>query len=315
MLGSVPGCMNSGDKKILRIGYVYGPSELLHTAAQQIAAQINEESGGAIEVRLYPSGQLGNERELLEALRLGAIDMFIGGLAMAGWYIPEYGMVEAPFLWRDYDHINLVWGSSLGGEIRQTMFDRSGLTLHQPWFRGPRYLTTTSKIIKHPDDLVGLKLRVPELEVYIKSWQTFGANVTPLPFTDMFMALKLGVVEGQENPLATIYGNSLHEVQKYVMQTKHLIGFYLPVTGPFLAKRFTADEQVLIMNALDAATLFHNDTVERSEQEYKEKLEAAGVEFIAIDNEPFRKLAREKIPAKFSDTWKEGMYQAISEAR
>lgn len=309
------GCASRSGTKLMRIAYVSGPSELLHVAAQRIAEQIEVDSEGRIEVRLYPSGQLGNEREMLEGLRLGAVDLVVNGLSLVGWYAPEYGMVEAPFLWRDDEHINLVWNGPLGIEIREAMHNRAALTLHQPWFRGPRYLTTTSKIIKHPDDLVGLKLRVPELEVYIKSWQTFGANVTPIPFTDMFMALKLGVVEGQENPLATIYGNNLHEVQKYIMQTKHLIGFYIPATGPYLAKRYTPDEQALILNAVDSATRFHNDAVASSEQDYQSNLEAAGVEFIAIDNEPFRAIAREKIPPQFAGIWKDGMYQAISETR
>ena len=315
LTGGLVGCGANSDKKVLRIAYVSGPSELLHEAAEKIAEQIESDSKGQIEVRLYPSGQLGNDRELIEGLRLGGIDMVISGLAVVGWYAPQYGMVEAPFLWRDYEHINRVWGGPLGLEIRNAMLQSADLTLHEPWFRGPRYLTTTSKIIQHPDDLVGMKLRVPELEVYIKSWQTFGANVTPIPFTDMFMALKLGVVEGQENPLATIYGNSLHEVQKYIMETKHLIGFYIPATGPYMAKRFTHEEQALIMRALAVATRFHNDTVASSEADYKKKLEAAGVEFVAIDNKPFRSIARKKIPQQFADSWKAGMYEAISEAR
>lgn len=300
------------DRMIFRIAYVSGPTELLHDAAQNMAQRIEEASNGQIDVRLYPSGQLGNDRELVETLRLGGVDMVITGLALVGWYTPEYSMAEAPFLWRDYEHIDLVWQGSIGREIRDTMRERTDLVLRDPWFRGPRYLTTTSKIIKHPDDLVGLKLRVPELEVYIKSWQTFGANVTPLPFTDMFMALKLGVVEGQENPLATIYGNNLHEVQRYVMETKHLIGFYVPATGPYFERRYSETEQQLILNALDAATRYHNDEVANSESDYREKLKAAGVQFIEIDSEPFRELARQQIPPQFAETWKPGLYETIS---
>lgn len=303
---------DDAEQKVFRVAYVSGPTELLHDAARNMAKRIEAESAGRIEVRLYPSGQLGNDRELIESLRLGGIDMVITGLAMVGWYAPEYSMVEAPFLWRDYGHIEQVWQGPIGREIRDTMHKRTDLELRDPWFRGPRYLTTTSKIISHPDDLVGLKLRVPELEVYIKSWQTFGANVTPLPFTDMFMALKLGVVEGQENPLATIYGNNLHEAQHYVMETKHLIGFYVPATGPYFQRRYSKAERRLINDALAAATRYHNDEVANSESEYREKLIAAGVEFIAIDNEPFRELARRQIPTQFADTWKPGLYEAIS---
>ena len=204
------GCGRSGPQpKVVRLAYTSGPSELLHRAAVQFAEQIKTESNGKMTVRLYPSGQLGNERELIEGLKLGSVDMIVTGLAIIGWYAPEYGAFEAPFLWRDYAHVEQVWNGAIGEEVRRVMQKNSGARLMQPWFRGPRYLTTTSRKVQSLDDLKGLKLRVPELEIYMKSWQAFGANVTPIPFADIFMALKLGVVEGQETPLETTYATHL----------------------------------------------------------------------------------------------------------
>jgi tripartite ATP-independent transporter DctP family solute receptor len=310
------GCSRpQSEEKVLRMAYVNGPTELMHRAAGVFARRVEERSDGRIRVQLYPSGQLGNERELVEGLKLGSVDMVVTGLAIIGWYAPEYGVTESPFIWRDYVHVETVWNGEVGQELRQAIFEKSGTRLLQPWYRGPRYLTTTNKKIQHPGDLKGLKLRVPELDVYIKSWQTFGANVTPLPFTDMFMALKLGVVEGQENPLATIYGNNLHEVQKYIMQTEHLIGFYTPVIGPYFERRFDEDERKIVLEALDHATKWHNREVGRAEAEYREKIEAAGCEFVPVDREAFRKLAKEKIPKMFEKSWKPGLYRRVIEAR
>jgi tripartite ATP-independent transporter DctP family solute receptor len=307
------GCGKPRETKVIRVAYVSGPTELLHRAAQRFAQRVEEDSDGALEVRLYPSGQLGDDREILEGLKLRSIDVMISGCAIIGWYAPEYGVTEAPFVWRDYDHIDRVWNGDFGENLRETMRRRAGVRMLHPWYRGPRYLTTTSKKIHHPADLEGLKLRVPELEVYIKTWQTFGANVTPLPFTDMFMALKLGVVEGQENPLATIYGNNLHEVQKYIMETKHLIGFYLFSVGDHFDDRFTAPERAIILDAARDATEWHNQEVARSETDYRERLEAAGCEFVPVDRDAFRRLAQEKIPPLFEGTWKDGLYRKISE--
>lgn len=303
----------AGEPKVLRVAYVSGPSELLHDAAVRMAGRIREASGGAIEVRLFPSGQLGNDRELIEGLKLRSVDMIISGTAMVGWYAPEYGVIEAPFVWRDYEHIERVWNGPAGADLRAIMERRAGARLLRPWYRGPRYLTTTSRKVLSPDDLRGLKLRVPELEVYIKAWQIFGASVTPIPFTDMFMALKLGVVEGQENPLATIVANHLDEVQKYVMETRHLIGFYIPAHGPSFERRFDEAESRLILDAFDEATAWHNLEVERTEAEYRAKLVAAGVEFVSLDVEPFRVLASERLPPLFSKVWKPGLYQRISD--
>ena len=309
----LPGCGKQPDEKIIRMGYVSGPTVLLHSAAQEFADRVAERSGGKLRVRLYPSGQLGDDRETVEGLRLRSIDMTVMGCAFIGWYAPEYGMVEAPFVWRDYQHIDRVWHGEIGEELRQTLRERAGLEMRHLWYRGPRYLTTTSKKIHSPEDLRGLKLRVPELEVFIKSWQTFGANTTPLPFTDMFMALKLGVVEGQENPLATILGNNLHEVQRYIMETRHLIGFYVFCTGPHFDERFTEQERKIILEAAQYATDWHNREVERSEADYRRILTEAGVEFVPVDREAFLTLAKEKIPEQFEQTWKPGLYRRILE--
>ena len=309
----ISGCARQTDEKIIRMAYVSGPTELLHRGAEDFARRVADKSNGKLRVRLYPSGQLGDDRETVEGMKLRSIDMTVMGCAIIGWYAPEYGVAEAPFVFRDYEHIEHVWSGPIGDELRDAMQSRTGVRMLHIWYRGPRYLTTTSRKIHSPDDLRGLKLRVPELEVYIKSWQTFGANVTPLPFTDMFMALKLGVVEGQENPLATILGNNLHEVQKYVMETQHLIGFYIFCVGPYFDEYFTKDEQKIILEAARESTDWHNREVERSESEYRKEIEAAGVEFVSVDREAFRKLAKERIPALFEKTWKPGLYRRIQE--
>jgi len=308
-----PGCRPATQEKVIRVAYVSGPTVLLHRAAEHFADLVAERSEGRLRVKLYPGGQLGDDRETVEGMKLRSIDMTIMGCALIGWYAPEFGVVEAPFVWRNYEHIDRVWRSEIGDELRAVMRQRAGVEMRHLWYRGPRYLTTTEKKIRTPGDLRGLKLRVPELEVYIKSWQTFGANTTPLPFTDMFMALKLGVVDGQENPLATIYGNNLHEVQKYVMETKHLIGFYVFCTGPYLDERFTERERETILEAARDATQWHNQEVERAEADYREKLTAAGVEFVPVDREALLSLAKEKIPAQSERTWQTGLYERILE--
>lgn len=313
LVASVAGCARKRDEKIIRMAYVSGPTVLLHRAAERFADRVEEKSHGHLRVKLYPGGQLGDDRETVEGMKLGSIDMTVMGGALIGWYAPEYGVIEAPFVWRDYEHIDHVWRGEIGDDLRKTMRERAGVEMLHVWYRGPRYLTTTSKKVHVPEDLRGLKLRVPELEVYIKSWQTFGANTTPLPFTDMFMALKLGVVEGQENPLATIYGNHLHEVQKYIMETKHLIGFYIFCVGPHFDERFTPDERKIILDAADEATRWHNREVERAEADYRAKLTEAGVEFVPVDREAFLSLAKKKIPPQFEGIWKPGLYRRILE--
>jgi tripartite ATP-independent transporter DctP family solute receptor len=301
--------------KLFRVAYVYGQTELVHKAAERFAEQVEKESGGSIDVRLFPNGQLGKERETFEGLRLHSIDMMIAGSSILGWYTPEYAVIDTPFLFRDYEHIEKVWQSSIGEEMRQTMKQRSGAEMLELWFRGPRYLTTTSKIVKTPNDLSGFKLRVPEFEIYLKSWQAFGANVTPVPITDLFMALKLGVVEGQENPLATIAGNNLYEVQKYIMRTKHLLGIFIICIDQTFYDRFTETEQAVIFKAMKDATAWHNAELLSAEKEYERQLQDSGAEFIDVDREAFGKLAREKIPPLFEKRWAPDILKRINDTK
>jgi TRAP-type C4-dicarboxylate transport system substrate-binding protein len=137
--------------------------------------------------------------------------MVLTGPATIGWYAPSYGAIEAPFMFRSYDHLQKVLDGEVGREIEERMRVNRGIHFISYWFRGPRYLTTTNRIVRSPEDLEGLKLRVPELPTYIKSWKVFGANPTPIGYSDMFMALKQGVVDGQENPLEVIYPSHLYE--------------------------------------------------------------------------------------------------------
>jgi len=303
--------MEKDGKQELRIAYVMAPGGTSHAAALKIGELVEKYSKGEIKTRLYPNGVLGNERILIEGLNLGSQDIVITGTAVIGWYIPEYGLLEAPFLFRDYDHLDKVLDGEIGEEIEQRIFDNSRLRFLAYLHRGSRYLTTTNVEIRTPEDLNGLKMRVPELPVYIKSWDIFGANPTPIAYSDMFMALKQGVVDGQENPLEVIYTSHLYETQSYVMNTRHLVGFYAVAVGNRFCEKYSEEDQKIIRKAVLEAAKYQNDLVQEFEKEYKRKLEEHGVKFIDVDREAFEKLAKEKLPPEFKDSWEPGVFERI----
>jgi tripartite ATP-independent transporter DctP family solute receptor len=298
-----------------RLAYVMSPGGLVHDGAKKFADLVYLKTNGKIRVKLYPGGQLGNERVLTEGLSLGSMDAVLTGASIIGWYAPEYSAVEAPFVFRDYTHLDKVMAGEIGQEIQTEMENRRGISMLSYWYRGPRYLTTSDKKVKTPSDLAGMKLRVPELPTYIKSWKIFGANTTPIPYSDMFMALKLGVVEGQENPLEVIYTSNLQEVQKYVMETKHLVSFYIFSVGERFYEYFSEENQKHIQEALKEATQYHNDLVVQYEADYRRKLTEAGMEFIEVNQNAFRTLAVEKLPLEFGKSWKKGFYERISKMK
>ena len=237
--------------------------------------------------------------------------MIIAGPSIIGWNAPQFSVVEAPFVFRSYNHMEKVMNGDIGREIETAMYKQRKIHFLAFLHRGPRYLTTTNTVIKTPQDLEGLKLRVPELPIYIKSWRTFGANPTPLAYSDMFMALKQGVVEGQENPLEVIYTSHLYETQKYIMETKHLISLYVASIGDYFFDKFNQYEQKLIIEAINEAADYQNELVKKYDAGFKEKLIKSGVEFIKVDKEAFEDLAVKTLPDLFRDRWAPNIYERI----
>ena len=308
-------CSGKKDYKEFRLAYVMAQGGTSHAAAEKFGALVEHRSAGKIKVKLYPNGILGNDRILIEGLSLRSVDMVISGPSIIGWYTPEYGVFEAPFIFRDYDHMDKVMNGEIGNEIETAMYDKRKIHFLSIFYRGPRYLTTTNKIVRTPDDLRGLKLRVPELPIYIKSWKVFGANPTPLAYSDMFMALKQGVVNGQENPLEVIYSSHLYETQKYAMRTDHLLSCYFAAVGDNFYEKFDVAEQSILKEAIEEAAHYQNDLMKQYEIEYIRELEKSGVEFIDVDKESFEKLALEKLPEMFQDIWAPNIYQRIKNVK
>jgi TRAP-type transport system periplasmic protein len=304
-------CSENKQYKEFRLAYVMAPGGTSHSAAEKFSELVYKRSGGKIRVKLYPNGILGNDRILVEGLRLRSIDMIIAGPSIIGWNAPQFSVIEAPFVFRSYEHMEKVMYGEIGKEIETAMYKQRKIHFLAFLHRGPRYLTTTNTIIQEPKDLQGLKLRVPELPIYIKSWRTFGANPTPLAYSDMFMALKQGVVDGQENPLEVIYTSHLYETQKYIMETKHLISFYVASIGDYFYEKFTDQEQHLLTEAIKDAAVYQNDLVIKYDAEFREKLIASGVEFIEVNMEAFEELAVETLPDLFRDRWAPNIYERI----
>ncbi len=312
---NLPGCESLGkyDKgeSELKLAYVMAPGGTVHEGALEFARLVEKNTEGEVKVKIYANGQLGNDRELNESLILGSVDMVITGPSVIGWYAPGYGAIEAPFIFRSYEHLKNVLNSTIGKEI-ETILLKKGIHFVSYWLRGPRYLTTTNLKIKSPDDLQGLKLRVPELPTYIRSWKVFGANPTPLPYSDMFMALKQGVVDGQENPLEVIYTSHIYEAQKYIMETEHLLGVYIVETGDQFYTKFSKKNQEIILDAVMKAEVFQNNLMKEYEMKYRNEIEASGVEFISVDRKAFEELAMKVIPPYFKDIWLPDLFERIA---
>ena len=237
----------------LKLAYVMAPQGAYHEAAQRFSSDVNERTNGKVRIDIKHSAQLGTDRKLTEGLVLGSVDMALSGFASVSGYIPEYEPLEAPFVYRDYEHMRDVLAGEIGKEAEETLWKRKGIRILSWWPRGPRNLTA-NKPVRTQEDLAGLKIRVPELPHYIATWEMLGANPTPITYSEMFMALKQGVVEAQEHPLEVIFTAGLYDVQTHVMRTDHLLSAYMLMIGkPALGKLTEEQKKIIRQEAGEAA--------------------------------------------------------------
>lgn len=213
----------------LRFGHLANEQNIWHQAAEKFKEEVEANSDGQIEVRLYPSEQLGNEMDVINSIQLGTADMTITGESLQNW-APKAAMMAVPYAFRDSEHLHATVSGEIGADIEAQITERTNL-VPLAWFeRGPRELTS-NRPIRNPDELDGLRLRVPNVPLFVDTWQALGARPTPMAFSEVFTALQQNTLEGQENPLSLIESASFNEVQDYVNMTGHVRSWIYVVIG------------------------------------------------------------------------------------
>lgn len=297
----------------LKMAYTMPPVGSIQAAIEEFARLVEEKTNGEVVIELFPNGALGNDTELLEGLAFGSVDIAIGGFAPYLEIAPEFGALEAPFNYRDLDHMMAVLNGEIGQEFKDALLSRRNLKVFSFFPRGPRMLTA-NRPVPDLESLRGMKLRVPPLPVYMEPWRILGANTTPVDYSELFMALKQGVVEGQENPLATIDALNMSSVQGYVMETRHMMNAFTMSMDNDRFNELTASQQRAIEEAATEAALYEMELMLENESALQEKLESEGMVFVAIDNmEAFRAPVVANLPEIFRDTWAPGLWDRIQD--
>ncbi len=303
-----------GEAATARLAHGLAIGSAIDRAGNLIARIVREKSNGTLNIQVYPSAQLGKDRDILEQLQLGSIEINIQGDVLISTLVPEWGLVlTTPFVIRDKEHFRKIVDGPLTAPMYEAMLQRKGIR-NLGWIdRGPRYLTS-NKPINQPSELRGLKIRVPEVETYVAAWKMLGATVTPLDFSELFLALRQGTVDAEENPLEVIHNNSLNEVQKYVNLTAHLYtGFEIVVSEKWF-KSLSPELQKIIADAAKEAVEAGNREQATEELEYERKLKEKGMIFNPVDRAKFEEALRD-LPKQFQAKWKPGFYEAVKDVR
>jgi len=268
----------------LTFGHVGEPGSLFALSAEEFARRANERLDG-FEVVVYGSSQLGGDELLLQKIKLGTVDFALPSTVMSS-QIDEFGLFEMPYLVRDRAHMREIEKEVVWPELAP-LAEQEGYRIIALWENGFRHVTNNTRPIASPDDLSGIKLRTPRGIWRVKFFQTLGANPTPMALSEVFIGLQTGVIDGQENPLAQIWGSKLYEVQEHLSLTGHV---YTPGYVVVSASHWTAlpadVRRILEEEALSVQTFVH-DTAARLDDELLAQFEAEGVKVTRPDRDAF----------------------------
>ncbi len=282
---SVP-CLQA-KTKVLKIGHFANAQHAGNEAAQMFAAMVKIRTKGSVEVKIYPDNQLGAPPEVLEQNVLGAIDMSLPTQGQLAKYSQKFGCVMLPFAYSGYDHAYRV----LDGPFLKWAspdLEKIGLVFLSNWEWGFRNLTNSVRPINKPDDVKGLKIRTPPELSNQSAVEALGGNAVTISFSELPMALKQGVVDGQENPVSVIYAYKIYETQKYLAMTGHTYNSMVHVISKKTWDTLTASEQKIVREESKRAGNYMREQLRAAEGDQVEKLKQLGMEVTYPDTSLFK---------------------------
>ncbi len=264
------------------------PSHPVNKRAQEAIDRIKAATGGRLEIRLFPANQLGSDTDLLSQVRNGGVEFFNQASSVLSTLVPAAGIVNTGFAFNDYDQVWKAMDGALGKYVR-AQIEKAGLvTVSRPWDNGFRQVTTSSMPVKTPDDLRGLKLRVPAAPMLSTLFAALGASPTPINFNEVYSALQTRLVEGQENPLAIISTARLYEVQKYCSLTNHVWDAYWILGNRKAMERLPKDIQEIVTREFEKSAVDERADIAALSLSLRADLQAKGLQFVEVDKKVFK---------------------------
>lgn len=295
----------------LKWAHVYEVAEPYHTEALWAAEEIKKRTGGRYEIGVFPASQLGNENQINEGLGLGTVDIIYTGTSFAGSIHKPLSISGAPFMMRDFDHWKAYRDSKLFRDIAKGYEDKTRHKIEALTYYGER-MVTANKEIKKPEDMKGMKLRVPPAPLYLMLAKSVGANATPIAFAEVYLALQQGTVDGQENPLPTIMAKKFYEVQSHIMLTGHIAESLLTIVGGHVWSKLSDADKKIFDEVLTQAASKATEQIRVSEQKTADELRKLGKTVVTVDRAAFRQAAMKlHNDASAGAGWSQAEYDAL----
>jgi len=273
----------------LKWAHVYETSEPFHKYSVWAGDEIKKRTNGRYEVQVFPASTLGKEADINQGLTLGTVDIILSGASFAGRTYTPLAISYFPFIFRDAEHQLKYAKSDVFKELAKGYDDKSGNHITALSYYGARHVTSSAaRPVAKPEDMKGLKIRVPDAPAYLAFPKALGANPTPIAFAEVYLALQNNTVDAQENPLPTIEAKKFFEVQKNISLTGHIVDSLLTITsGPLWAKLSAEDKKIFTEVMQEAAEKTGREII-ASEARLVEEFKKKGNNVITVDKNAFR---------------------------
>jgi len=274
----------------LKLGHVGSPGSLFALSADEFARRVKEKTNGKVVVTVFGSSQLGDDTEMMQKVKLGTLDMTIPSTVMSS-VVPAYGLFEMPYLVQNREHMkriekDIVWPTLA------PLAEKSGYKMIAVWENGFRQITNNVKPIDVPEDLKGIKLRVPKGKWRVKMFQAYGASPSAMGLSEVFVALQTGVMDGEENPLTQIYTSKFQEVQKFLSMTDHVYTPAWVVTSARKWNALPAELRKQVEQAAQETQAFVYQTGAKMDEDLLGKLKQSGMKVNQADKQAFQKASK-----------------------
>ncbi|WP_295581234.1 C4-dicarboxylate TRAP transporter substrate-binding protein [uncultured Oscillibacter sp.] len=302
---------------VVQIAYENFPGEPTDLACNEWARLIEEKSGGTMKAEIFHSGQLGSKTDLLDQMQMGEPVITLGdGSFWADYGAPELAITSAPYIYDTWDQAWKLLESDWYDEQVELLAQNGLRVLTANWAYGERNIMTT-RPVRSIEDMKGLILRTPNTTSYMRAFEAMGAAPTAMALNDVYTATQQGTIDGMENPMATLYGQSYYEVAKYITLTSHVKMPTQWVCSESFFQSLTPEQQKVLTEAGDEAGLYQNEKQDEMLAQYVADMESNGVEIIELSEEERAKFA-DAASAIYSDpdvtgAWRDGLYDMVRE--
>jgi len=292
----------SNAETIIRCASAFQPENILCKAGEHFKEIVESQSKGDIKVQLFLGGAMGSEEENCEAVKIGAVDMQVNGAISVRLYAPKYYFIDSHFVIRDWNNLNALWNGKLGQKIKDTVAKKGNMIDLGLIYRGLRNFTS-NKPIYTPEDVKGLKLRLPNVPTWVATWKAAGALPVPIALTELFSSLQLGVADSSEGPLSQIQSFHLDEVQKYLDMTGHMVSSgQFTMNKDFFENLSEKDQQIVLEAGKEASEWATNEILE-NETQILIDLQKKGMVVVIPDKKAFFEKAKPVVEKLFKTEW------------